>query len=84
LYVDDVCRAASPNYICREISKCPVVLQEIKNNSMPTLCSFKGHVPIVCCPPTDNIASTTKPTPPKQKPRPPVKPYSADESIYNT
>jgi len=82
LYEDDVCRAASPNYICREISKCPVVLQEIKNNSMPTLCSFKGHVPIVCCPPTDNIASTTKPTPPKQKPRPPVKPYSADEMCH--
>jgi len=38
--------------VCKELDDCKTAIQDIRDNvKYPTICSFKGKMPVVCCAP---------------------------------
>lgn len=54
-FVGEVCQKSEfskANYVCKPLDKCTTVIEDIKDNeAFPTICSIKGKMTVVCCPP---------------------------------
>lgn len=39
-------------HVCKALEDCKTAIQDIRDNvKYPTICSFKGKIPVVCCAP---------------------------------
>ncbi|KAL5242728.1 hypothetical protein ACI65C_010138 [Semiaphis heraclei] len=52
---DEVCKKSlisGKTHVCKELDDCKTAIQDIRDNvKYPTICSFKGKMPVVCCAP---------------------------------
>lgn len=45
-------------FVCQELNDCNTAIQDIRDNvKYPTICSFKGKIPVVCCAPESMLKS---------------------------
>jgi hypothetical protein len=53
--LDEVCKKSmfsEKTYVCKILNDCKTAIQDIRDNvKYPTICSFKGKMPVVCCAP---------------------------------
>lgn len=52
---DEVCKKSifsEKRHVCKMLDDCKTAIQDIRDNvKYPTICSFKGKMPVVCCAP---------------------------------
>ncbi|XP_025408368.1 proclotting enzyme-like [Sipha flava] len=52
---NEVCKKSmfsEKTYVCKILNDCKTAIQDIRDNvKYPTICSFKGKMPVVCCAP---------------------------------
>jgi len=53
--VEEVCKKSlisGKTHVCKVLDDCKTAIQDIRDNvKYPTICSFKGKMPVVCCAP---------------------------------
>lgn len=50
-------------YTCKPLDKCETAIQDIKENvAYPSICSIRGKMPVVCCPPVSISKSKDRTT----------------------
>lgn len=54
-FPDEVCKKSifpEKRHACKMLDDCKTAIQDIRDNvKYPTICSFKGKMPVVCCAP---------------------------------
>lgn len=54
-FPDEVCKKSifsEKRHVCKMLDDCKTAIQDIRDNvKYPTICSFKGKMPVVCCAP---------------------------------
>lgn len=55
IFLGEVCKKsifAQANHECKVLDECKTAIQDIRDNvAYPTICSFRGKMPVVCCAP---------------------------------
>lgn len=53
--IDEVCKRSiysGKTHVCKVLNDCKTAIDDIRDNvKYPTICSFKGSMPVVCCAP---------------------------------
>ncbi|XP_068086055.1 venom protease [Anabrus simplex] len=64
LFTGDKCtRDNDQPGVCKPMYDCPAAQNELKLGKSPTICSFQGFAPVVCCPLPPVTHTTTSPRP---------------------